>query len=59
MPYYYSPSRRRVSWTAPGTSPEEDAELEEYYAVDGELEVRERPPSVFEAENPMRPGEGN
>ena len=32
LPYYWSPSRRRASWTAPGTSPDEDAELDEVYA---------------------------
>ena len=47
LPYYYSPSRQRSSWTAPGTSRDEEMEFDDF------LESRGRASSGFGAVNPL------
>ena len=44
LPYYYSPSRQRSSWTAHGTSREEEIEFDDFM---------ERRSSAFGSVNPM------
>ena len=47
LPYYYSPSRQRSSWTAPGTSSDEEMEFNDL------LESRGRASSEFGEVNPL------